>query len=37
MFITFVGPRSISGWRWNGWFWMRFSIDLNQITSSTCF
>lgn len=34
---TFVGRRSVSGWRWNGFMWLYFGIDLRQIQSFTCF
>ncbi|MFD1850903.1 hypothetical protein [Oceanobacillus bengalensis] len=34
---TFVGRNSIAGWRWNGWRWVYFGIDLNQINSFQCF
>lgn len=34
---TFVGRNSVSGYRWNGWFWMYAGVDLRQITSFTCF
>ncbi|WP_027410609.1 hypothetical protein [Anoxybacteroides tepidamans] len=33
----FVGPRSVAGFRWNGWSWMIFGIDTRRITSFTCF
>ncbi|PYI55964.1 transporter [Paenibacillus flagellatus] len=36
-FPIFVGQRSVSGFRWNGFFWMYFGIDLRQIDSFTCF
>ncbi|MFC3767891.1 collagen-like protein [Paenibacillus sp. GCM10012303] len=36
MFITFVGRTSISGWRWMGGRWMRFSVDLHSIEASAC-
>lgn len=34
---TFVGRNSVSGYRWNGFFWMYAGVDLRQITSFTCF
>lgn len=34
---VFVGRRSITGYRWNGFRWLYFGIDLNQIQSFTCF
>ncbi|MFJ5718276.1 collagen-like protein [Neobacillus sp. NPDC093127] len=33
----FVGPRSVAGFRWNGWSWMIFGIDTRRIISFTCF
>lgn len=36
-FPTFVGRNSIAGWRWNGWRWVYFGIDLNQIQSFQCY
>lgn len=35
--LVFVGPRSIAGWRWNGFRWVYFGLDLNLIASFTCF
>nr|WP_243128244.1 hypothetical protein [Clostridium niameyense] len=35
--IVFIGRRSISGWRWTGWRWVYFGMDLRQIDSFTCF
>jgi hypothetical protein len=34
---TFVGRRSVSGYRWNGFRWLYFGISLRQIQSFTCF
>ncbi|PLR98675.1 hypothetical protein CVD19_04720 [Bacillus sp. T33-2] len=34
---TFVGRNSISGYRWTGFRWVYFGIDLRQIQSFTCF
>ncbi|MFB4474100.1 hypothetical protein ACDI16_14365 [Oceanobacillus caeni] len=34
---TFVGRRSIAGFRWNGWRWVYFGIDLDHIQSFQCF
>lgn len=34
---TFVGRRSVSGYRWNGFRWVYFGISLRQIQSFTCF
>ncbi|MEW9053109.1 MAG: hypothetical protein AB2392_18260 [Neobacillus sp.] len=33
---TFVGRRSVSGYRWNGFRWLYFGISLRQIQSFTC-
>ncbi|MEH7418755.1 collagen-like protein [Neobacillus drentensis] len=33
----FVGPRSVAGFRWNGFSWMIFGIDTRRILSFTCF
>ena len=35
--LTFVGRRSVAGWRWTGFNWVYFGIDLNRISSFTCF
>ncbi|TXK82555.1 hypothetical protein FU659_14940 [Paenibacillus sp. N3.4] len=35
-FPTFVGHNSISGFRWNGFTWMFFGIDLRFIDAFTC-
>ncbi|WP_397376382.1 transporter [Paenibacillus vietnamensis] len=34
---VFVGRTSVSGFRWNGFFWMYSGMDLRQISSFTCF
>nr|WP_232016582.1 transporter [Paenibacillus baekrokdamisoli] len=34
---VFVGRTSVAGFRWNGRFWMYQGMDLNQITTFTCF
>ncbi|HDR6318672.1 TPA: collagen-like protein [Bacillus thuringiensis] len=33
----FVGTRSVTGFRWNGRFWVIFGIDTRRIASFTCF
>lgn len=33
----FLGRRSVAGWRWTGFRWVYFGIDLRQIQSFTCF
>jgi hypothetical protein len=35
--LTFVGRRSVSGWRWTGYRWVYFGVDLRQIDSFYCF
>ncbi len=34
---TFVGRNSIAGYRWMGFFWAYFGIDLRRIDSFQCF
>ncbi|RFA35831.1 hypothetical protein CAI16_07195 [Virgibacillus dokdonensis] len=34
---TFVGRHSIAGYRWTGFNWVYFGIDLNRIQSFQCF
>lgn len=36
-FPTFVGRNSIAGFRWTGFRWVFFGIDLNRIVSFQCF
>ncbi|SEF46196.1 transporter [Paenibacillus sp. UNC499MF] len=36
-FPTFVGRTSVSGFRWTGFSWVFFGIDLRRISSFTCF
>ena len=35
--LTFVGPRSVSGFRWNRNTWRYFGMDLREISSFQCF
>jgi len=35
--LTFVGRRSVGGWRWTGRRWVYFGLDLRQIVSFYCF
>ncbi len=35
--LTFVGRRSVAGWRWTGFNWAYFGVDINRIVSFTCF
>lgn len=37
IYLTFVGRRSIAGWRWNGRFWVYFGIDIRRIQSFYCY
>lgn len=34
--LTFVGRRSVAGWRWTGRRWVYFGVDLRQIISFYC-
>lgn len=34
--LVFVGPRSAAGYRWNGFSWNPFGIDLNLIDYFQC-
>lgn len=34
---VFVGRTSVSGYRWNGFFWIFSGFDLQRIESFTCF
>jgi len=36
MWLTFIGSRSISGWRWDGRRWFRFGMDLRDVRSFRC-
>ncbi|MDP4181102.1 MAG: hypothetical protein Q8942_08430 [Bacillota bacterium] len=35
--LVFVGRRSASGWRWTGFRWIYFGIDLRNIESFVCY
>lgn len=35
--LTYVGRRSVSGFRWNGNRWVYFGMDLRNIDSFECF
>ncbi len=35
--LVFVGRNSISGWRWTGFTWIYFGVDLNRISSFICY
>jgi hypothetical protein len=34
--LVFVGRRSAAGWRWNGFRWIYFGVDLRNIQSFSC-
>ncbi|WMJ81907.1 hypothetical protein RBU49_06575 [Clostridium sp. MB40-C1] len=34
--LVFVGRRSVAGWRWNGFRWVYFGMDLREIQSFVC-
>ena len=34
--LTFVGRRSVSGYKWNGYRWVYFGMDLREIDSFEC-
>lgn len=36
-YLTFVGRRSIAGWRWTGFRWVYFGADLRQIVDFECY
>ncbi|MGY0373428.1 hypothetical protein [Clostridium sp. JNZ J1-5] len=35
--VTYVGRRSLSGYRWMGYRWVYFGIDLRRIDSFICY
>ena len=35
--LTFVGPRSVAGFRWDRYRWRYFGMDLRDISSFQCF
>ena len=35
--LVFVGPRSAAGWRWTGFRWIYFGIDLKNIDRFVCY
>ena len=37
LYPTFVGRRSVSGFRWNGFRWTYYGTDLERISSFQCF
>lgn len=36
-YLIFVGRRSVSGYRWNGFRWVYFGTDLRNIESFVCY
>ncbi|WP_181833086.1 hypothetical protein [Bacillus taeanensis] len=34
---TYVGRRSVSGYRWTGFMWVYYGVDLKRIKSFQCF
>ena len=35
--LIFVGRQSVAGWRWTGFNWVYFGLDINRIRSFVCF
>jgi hypothetical protein len=35
--LVFVGRDSVAGWRWTGFNWVYFGVDLRRIVSFICF
>ncbi len=35
--LVFVGRNSVAGWRWTGFNWIYFGIDLDRISSFVCY
>lgn len=35
--LNYVGRKSISGWRWTGYRWVYFGMDLRRIDSFICY
>lgn len=35
--LVFVGSRSVAGWRWTGFRWVYFGVDITSITSFVCY
>lgn len=36
-YITRIDARSVSGWRWLGWRWVFFGVDIRKIDSFVCY
>ncbi|NLV35301.1 MAG: transporter [Clostridiaceae bacterium] len=35
--LIFIGRQSVAGWRWTGFNWVYFGLDLNRISSFICY
>lgn len=35
--LIFVGRRSVAGWRWTGFNWVYFGVDIDRISSFVCY
>lgn len=35
-YLVYVGRNSVAGWRWNGFRWVYFGVDLRRIESFVC-
>lgn len=35
-YLVYVGRTSVAGWRWNGFRWVYFGVDLRRIDSFVC-
>ena len=35
--LVFAGRRCVAGWRWIGFTWVYFGVDLNRISSFVCY
>lgn len=35
--LTFVGRRSVAGWRWTGFNWIYFGVDIDRISYFVCY
>ncbi len=35
--LVFTGRNSVAGWRWTGFNWVYFGIDINRISSFVCY
>lgn len=37
MYLVFVGPNSIAGYRWTGFTWVYFGTDLRNVDTFVCY